>query len=54
MDHDCVGSMASVPRFVETPSIPWREFSEERIFPLEIGFLMIAFCCFSAAREKYA
>ena len=52
IDHVCVGSIARVPRLVDTPSIPWSESADERILPRETGFLMVAFCCFSAAREK--
>ena len=52
IDPDCVGSMARVPRLVDTPSIPWSESFDERIFHLDTGFLIVAFCWFSAAREK--
>lgn len=53
-DHVCVGSIASVPRLVDTARIPLREASEERIFPRDTGFLMVVFCCLSAALLKYS
>jgi len=48
LDPDCVGSIASVPRFVETARTHSSDSVEEVIFPLDAGFFIIAFCCFSA------
>lgn len=53
-EPDCVGSIASVPRLVDTPRIPWSDASDERIFHRDTGFFIVAFCCCSAALEKYA
>lgn len=52
IDPDCVGSIASVPRLVDTAKIPCNEASDDAIFHLDTGFFMVVFCCFSAAFVK--